>query len=154
MSKPVFFLDTEFNGFGGHLVSIALAGLDGAEFYEPVILDEKAEPWVAKNVLPVLGKTPVSRDVLADRLCEFLSRYLQHEKIQIIADWPADIEHFMHCLLDPQNPGQMIAAIEKIEIFMDRSLRFYESVIPHNALEDARAMRTLYTARQKESVPA
>ena len=42
-----YFLDTEFNGFGGQLLSLALVPEDGGEeFYITLQHDGPFEPWV------------------------------------------------------------------------------------------------------------
>lgn len=49
------YIDCEFNGFGGQLISMALVAEDGTEFYEVVPLLEEVTPWVAEHVMPVLN---------------------------------------------------------------------------------------------------
>ena len=51
------YLDTEFNGFGGELVSMGIAtGASGNHFYEVLPHPDKWHPWVAENVVPILDK--------------------------------------------------------------------------------------------------
>jgi hypothetical protein len=52
------FLDCEFNGFGGELISMALVDGDGNYFYEVLPCLEPIN-WVKENVLPMLDKQPV-----------------------------------------------------------------------------------------------
>ena len=50
-----YFLDVEFNGFCGELISIALVPeLDGAAPFYEALDCAKPTPWVAEHVLPVL----------------------------------------------------------------------------------------------------
>jgi len=44
-----FFLDTEFNGFGGSLISMALVPENDSlpEFYKELEMKEQLHPWVA-----------------------------------------------------------------------------------------------------------
>ena len=43
-----YFLDTEYNGFGGELLSIALSPeLGDEEFYATFPLPQQIHPWVA-----------------------------------------------------------------------------------------------------------
>jgi hypothetical protein len=60
-----YFVDVEFNGFGGPLISLTLAPEDpsAAAFYEAVHCEEP-EPWVAEHVMPVLRIQPISRSEL------------------------------------------------------------------------------------------
>jgi hypothetical protein len=67
------FLDAEFNGFGGDLISIALACEDGPEWYEVAEIPSEPHPFVAQHVLPVLGKEPIGRDRFAESLSQFLA---------------------------------------------------------------------------------
>lgn len=141
------FLDTEFNGFNGELISIALVAEDGQYLYEVIEHDNNYQPWVAEHVVPFLGKHPITRGRLQDKLQIFLRQFV--DGITITADWPEDIKHFCDLLIDV--PGQMIDC----PIFiaeMDRSLApaTVHSKQPHNALEDARALQLYY--RQRESI--
>ncbi|MEP3278344.1 MAG: hypothetical protein ABJN26_00170 [Stappiaceae bacterium] len=68
------YLDTEFNGFGGELISIALVNGESA-FYEVLEIDGQYEPWVAENVIPILEKEPISKEVLRYWLFKFLGEF-------------------------------------------------------------------------------
>jgi hypothetical protein len=91
-----YFLDAEFNGFGGDMVSIALVPEDDAlpAFYEAIIC-ETPTAWVIENVQSVLDTQPLSRAEVADRFADYL---LNDEFPAIVADWPEDIAHAA-CLL-------------------------------------------------------
>lgn len=143
------FLDTEFNGFNGELISMALVSLKGREFYE-VLGCRSPVPWVRDNIIPILGKDPVSYIRFKELLYIFLvnSSHIKEEdpkyeaSIDIYADWPEDLKLLMESLIT--GPGQMMNLSCKINLHLDRSLGSYTSKIPHNALEDARGMRDLY----------
>ena len=46
-----YFLDTEFNGFGGELLSLALVPDEGdREFYVVLPLPDTLDPWVERHV--------------------------------------------------------------------------------------------------------
>ena len=69
-----YFLDTEFNGFGGALLSLALVPEDGQEFYVTLECDDPVFPWVERNVMPYLDQVPdalrlprIGRDAAASR---------------------------------------------------------------------------------------
>jgi len=48
-----YFLDTEYNGFGGALLSLALVPEDGSEeFYVTLQCDVPIDPWVERHVMP------------------------------------------------------------------------------------------------------
>ncbi len=140
-----FYLDTEFNGFCGRLISMAIVSEDlSSEFYE--VLDETTycnydaglyiDPWVLKNVIPNLNKESISVKEFQDKLQIFLIQNSENNKIRIIADWPEDLTHFCKMLITA--PGRRLE-IPDLELIFDSSIE-YTSKIPHNALEDARAI--------------
>ena len=55
-----YFLDTEYNGWGGALLSLALVPDDGEELYLTLDWSGMLEPWVEQNVLPYLDTVPES----------------------------------------------------------------------------------------------
>lgn len=122
-------IDTEFNGFEGALISMAIVAEDGNSFYEVLELPTVIHPWVQQNVVPILNQEPVSYGMFQEKLFRFLRNY---DKIELIADWPDDIKYFCksiitgpgHCM----NLGDMTFHVKRLE---------YISRIPHNALEDA-----------------
>ena len=141
-----YFLDTEFNGFGGELLSLALVGEDSdEELYLVLQAPDAIHPWVARNVMPFLyhvppghQSPPLERRAAAEALGLFLAHDAQAE---IVADWPEDIAQL--CMLLLTGPG---------EIIRTPALRFRffplpgfstagSSAVPHNALHDARALR-------------
>ncbi len=140
-----YFLDTEYNGFGGELLSIALSPeLGDEEFYATFPLPQQIHPWVAKHVTPFLHMVPQGLDQemsLIEAGAE-LARYLAHDlHPMIVADWPNDIAYF--CSLLSPEPGEMID-IGTIEFLLLRTPGFStaaNSKVPHNALHDARALR-------------
>ncbi|MDE1916369.1 MAG: hypothetical protein KGJ57_04540 [Sphingomonadales bacterium] len=141
-----YFLDTEFNGFGGALIAIALAPEDAARepFYEVMACPDPT-PWVATNVLPVLGKAPTARVEVASRFAHYL---LHDAQPLLVADWPEDIAHAANLLIT--GPGRMKPV---------RALRFelvdpdvmgwpVPSAMPHNACHDAQALRATVLAHE------
>ncbi|MTI12306.1 3'-5' exonuclease family protein [Sansalvadorimonas verongulae] len=133
------FIDCEWNGHKGQLISMALVPEDGDAFYEVL---ECATPidWVRDNVIPVLGKDPVSQEQFTERLQDFLGQF-DEDSVEVIADWPDDIKYFCDALVarDRCNIGPGSFAMT-----VDRTLFNAKSKVPHNALEDARAIRQYY----------
>lgn len=140
-----FFLDCEFNGFGGQLISLALVregGGPGSEFYAVIKYPEGFvyDPWVQAHVLPVLHQLPESKPDAQRRLAEFLQQNSVNNQVAIVADWPEDIKHFCEFMIVA--PGRMIMS-PNITFEMDRSslpITADASKVPHNALFDARAL--------------
>jgi len=140
-----YFLDTEFNGFGGALLSLALVPDDGEEFYVTLVLDEPLHPWVEQHVIPYIDHVPVglasppmSRESAAAAIADYLS---QDPEPEIVADWPDDIAYFNSALL--VGPGQMVPVpmLRFRLIPMPGFSTAENSAVPHNALHDARALR-------------
>mgnify|MGYP001569443951 CR=1 FL=1 len=129
-----FYIDTEFNGYKGELISMALIGLDGVEWYESVGC-ENPDPWVAEHVMPIIHKSPISKKEMQNSLQTFLSGY---NAAHIIADWPEDIAHFCQLLIT--GPGTRIDT-PALTLEVRRDFDDAVSLMPHNALSDARAMR-------------
>lgn len=131
-----FWIDGEWNSFKGDLISMALVCEDGSEWYE-VLGCKKPDPWVALHVMPHLAKTAVSLLQMQASLVGYLHKYT---RIEIIADWPEDIERF--CSLLITGPGEMLPIGPRIHFTIDRMLNSEASAIPHQALADARAMQS------------
>src|SRR5580700_11055305 len=68
-----YFLDSEFNGFGGELISIALVpeNPDLPPFYEAVPCAHPSA-WAAEHVMPVLRTLPISRPEVTTKLAAYL----------------------------------------------------------------------------------
>ena len=137
--KTLIFIDSEFNDYKGELISMALIDINGNEFYESLGCSNPS-PWVAENVMPVIGKKTIDKENFQDLLSDYLNQY---NEIHIVADWPEDIKHFCDALIT--GPGQRIDTPElTMEIRRDLDCT---SRIPHNALEDVRSIRNLYLSK-------
>jgi len=144
--KMNMFIDCEYNGMGGQLISIALVPeSDQLEpFYRELIINEPIEAWVNDNVLPLLNQTqflqmggiyaPCSRANLQADLAMYLKQY---DSIHLISDWPDDIKYFCDLLIT--GPGTRIDT-PKLTMEIRRDLDCV-SEQPHNALADAIAIR-------------
>jgi hypothetical protein len=140
-----YFLDTEFNGIGGALLSLALVPDDGDELYLTLQSSEPLVEWVERHVLPYLDS--VSEQLSCPRLtradaAHALENYLHHdEDPMIVADWPEDIAQF--CNLMITGPGDMVDLrhVTFLLVPMSNFSTAANSKVPHNALHDARALR-------------
>lgn len=157
-----YFLDTEFNGFGGALISLGLTPEFGdEEFYVSLPLPpaDEIHPWVAQHVVPFLRFVPpaVDYELSREHASQHLEAYLIHDPDPVIvADWPDDLAHFCQLLLT--GPGQMIG-INGLRLELINGAGFSSAVnskVPHNALHDARALKDFclgsLAARQAASV--
>lgn len=140
------FIDCEFNGFGGRLMSMALVPQNPSwpEFYEEIEIRDQIEPWVQTNVVPHLFKAPVSYSEFQAKLSQYLWD-MRHNDITIVADWPDDLRYFMEATIT--GPGNRIIMPTVINFRLDLNIE-YNSVVPHNALHDARAIRDVYREKQ------
>lgn len=135
------FCDSEFNGFGGELISFALVPEDSSKPELYLILEQERpyQPWVLINVIPHLGDAQV---VDRERAGRTLAAYLRlFDDPVLVADWPEDLSHMLNLLLI--GPGMMVATPDfRLEY---RNFKGFaaakESQVPHNALWDARALR-------------
>lgn len=139
-------IDTEFNEFRGELISMALVAEDGQEFYEVLECDDPG-PWVAQNVMPILGKNFIPLDEFWFNLAMFLQQY---DSIHVIADWPEDIKHFCDSLIT--GPGLRLNT-PPLTLEIRRDLDAV-SALPHNALEDARSIMRRHLELEAEPVEA
>jgi hypothetical protein len=140
-----YFLDTEYNGWGGALLSLALVPDHGEELYLTINWDGTLEEWVERNVIPYLDMVP--GELLSPRLsrgdaARAVAHYLAGDADPlIIADWPEDIALFNALLVT--GPGVM-AEVPEITFRIVQLPGFStaaNSKVPHNALHDARALR-------------
>jgi hypothetical protein len=140
-----YFLDTEYNGWGGALLSLALVPDHGEELYLTLDWSGALEPWVEQNVLPYLDKVPDSH--VSPRLgradaARVVAHYLASDpEPVIVADWPEDIAQLSNLLVT--GPGIMAEVPGLTFRFLPLSgfSTAANSKVPHNALHDARALR-------------
>jgi hypothetical protein len=141
-----YFLDTEYNGFGGQLLSLALVPEDGSEeFYVTLECDAPIDPWVERHVVPFLDMVPdalVSPRLARRSAAEVLANWLAHDEApDIVADWPEDLAQFAMLLVT--GPGMMLT-VPPLSLHFVPLHGFStaaNSKVPHNALHDARALR-------------
>lgn len=132
------YLDTEFNGYRGELISMALVPDEGPEWYAVRDLTGmQINPWVREHVLPHLDRPPLSDAAFKESFAAYIKGFTG--SVVIVADWPEDIAHFCALMCGP-NGGQ---------ILVWPTFRLVDSpplhpVVPHNALSDARALRDAY----------
>ena len=128
-------IDTEFNEYKGALISLALVAEDGREWYGVRYCDDPGW-WVNEHVMPYLVDAPQRDCDLRTSLDRFLAAF---ESVHIVSDWPGDIAHFCNFL--EYAPGDRIGPdTMTFEVRRDLPDTATTSALPHNALEDARAL--------------
>jgi hypothetical protein len=133
------YLDTEFDGHGGALVSLAIAGEDGSQWYG--IFDAHCgNDWVAENVAPKLYAMQPTISGDHETLRFSLREYLKsREGCTIWADWPADFEHLMHLMCGGNYTASFMIPCTMQMIVTPAGEP--QPATPHNALSDAIALR-------------
>lgn len=134
------FLDTEFNGFGGELISLAMVASDGHEFYAVRAIPDQIHPWVAEHVIPFLAIPGYDPEPSPSFIHDFSMFIWRYPDCEIIADWPADFSHFCDLLSFKGRDDGFRIPIE-CTMRLLRGSPDIHSEIPHNALSDARALR-------------
>lgn len=142
------YLDTEFNGHGGNLISLALAAPDGKHWYgilrRPMADD--LHPWVAEHVIPKLDQTGVGAHAFTmvrgpsffrASLREYLSA--RQDDLTIYADWPDDFSHLLTAMRgDSYDESWMVPCTMRLIVTPEGEP---QPEFPHNALSDAIALR-------------
>lgn len=139
-----YLLDTEFNEFGGDLISLALVSEDGER--ELYLATPCANPgdWVRAHVMPFVRVVDAIPELIApDLFGRFIAAFLADDPSYptIIADWPDDIRYFCQALITA--PGEMVA-IPRLSFELVRVDAYPTELVgavQHNALWDARALR-------------
>ncbi len=141
-----YYLDAEFNGFGGALISIALVPeSEGATPFYGAVECRDPTPWVAAHVIPALDVEPMSYDELQWAFADYLAT--DAEPV-LIADWPEDIVHAARLLATDDGRRLIVSAVrfELAEVVNFSTAEL--SHVPHNAWHDAVALRTFCMARR------
>lgn len=147
-----YYLDTEFNEFGGELISLALVREDGHSLYlvYPEPKDGYGE-WVKENVVPILSDLPsrIDRHYLTELQPQIagarsIAKFFGDDPHpHIITDWPDDVRYFCQAIIT--GPG-MMAAIDRLTfdiVRVDAYPTKLEGAVQHNAWWDAMALREL-----------
>lgn len=129
------FIDCEFNGHGGELMSMGIVSEDGREFYEVLPVPRDLHPWVALHVVPILGQASVDADEFKRSLHRFLRQFSEPE---FVADWYVDLVH-LFSLFAGRTHEESIAYPCTSRLL--RGVKGYAPETPHNALSDAWALR-------------
>jgi len=136
-NQTYLYCDTEFNGFGGELISMALVNPeDNSSWYGVKSISHmQIHPWVLDNVVPKLYpemSVPINGEYeFRKSLWQYVGKY-KDTRITIVADWPEDLAFFAShmCWSEGQRP----------RINFDLRListGHMQTTDPHNALADA-----------------
>jgi hypothetical protein len=134
------YLDTEFDGHGGELISLALADESGKHWYG-VFRNFALHDWVREHVQPCLYALKPTVEGNAALLRHSLKEYMiarQTSDVVIWADWPDDFAHLMRLMSGPSYAESfMIPCTMQLIVTPDGEPK---PETPHNALSDAIAL--------------
>lgn len=138
------YIDCEYNGFRGQLISMALVNsLNSDEFYEVLEQPKDINPWVLENVIPFLNKKPITEENFKLKLCAYL---IKNASYQIIyADWPEDICHLCNYIFWPEGKRPELEMV----IRLIHTPGF--NTTKHNALEDAKDLMSWHKLKLQEA---
>ena len=146
-----YYLDCEFNEFGGDLISLALVREDNESIYLVYPELEEYGSWVKENVVPIIWNIPSPLPGMAYRVdqesgARQIAQFLAGDPAPvIITDWPDDIRYFCQAIIT--GPGMMIN-IPQVTFHMVRVNAYpttLEGAVQHNAWWDAKALKYLLT---------
>ena len=131
------YLDTEYNGFGGQLISMALVpvtnnNLVSQPFYEVMELPDSIDPWVKINVIPKLRKEPVNNIMFRTKFQRFIFEFVNPI---VVFDWYEDFVHFCNQLKGYDYSSSLNYPFRAHHVCGLPSIKENENT--HNALYDA-----------------
>lgn len=148
-----FYIDCEFDGHGGSLMSIALVKDDG----DGIHIQADVEPmdlWVRRNVLPLMDKhnAPKSAKVYLNEVGGVIRAFIGDCACPVIvADSPVDIGRFCQALSTASDGGWASADYPAMR-FDVHNVDCYPTDLPgavqHNAWWDAMALRAALKSRE------
>jgi hypothetical protein len=131
------YLDTEFNGHGGELISLGMVSPCGRIWYAAKCLDTDGgvyDPWVQEHVIPVLGTRLLLPGIFKKAFLDFIEEF---DNPTIICDWHADAAHFLSLLEGPDYGSSLDYACNITILKTPPAPKGPVSRTPHNALADA-----------------
>ncbi len=137
------YLDTEFNGFGGSLISMALVG-DDISWYQAQEINKPYDQWVKEHVAPKLLIRPLTPVLFRKSFQQWICGF---DNPEIICDWPVDAQHFCSMLAGVDYGSSLDFACNITILKTPKGHPV--SVNTHNALADATALRDWHLSMVK-----
>lgn len=136
-----YYLDCEFDGLGGDLISLALVSEAGPSLYLVFEgYEDASDPWVIENVLPIIS-LPIMKYVNRRDAQRELTQFLCGDQLPIVVtDWPDDVAYLASLMLT--GPGTMID-IPRVTFEVHRVDAYPTTLagaVRHNAWWDAKAL--------------
>lgn len=146
LSEARFYLDCEFDGHNGPLLSIALVKGSGDSIHIRTTATPR-DPWVIENVMPIMDKHSAPKAVLVhqDDVGRVLTAFIGDCDCPIIvADSPVDIGRFCRAISTDLDGGWVSTGYPAMR-FEVRNVDCYPTALPdavqHNAWWDAMALK-------------
>lgn len=136
------YLDTEFNGHGGELISMALVS-QNIGWYAVKETECQIDPWVKENVIPKLDRKPLHADDFRNSFLVFMRTV---DNPEIICDFCSDAKHFAQMLEGPDYPSSLDFAYRMVVLKTPPGQPVSEN--PHNALADAQALMRWHQSQE------
>lgn len=141
-----YYLDCEFDGHNGPLLSLALVREDGHSIHiETTAIAQ--DPWVVANVVPLMSENDATTHPLVQpnqvgaQLRQFIA---EDDGATIIADSPVDISRFCQALMTGADGGYCPNTWDRLN-FEVHDVDCYPTAlvgaVQHNAWWDAMALR-------------
>lgn len=140
-----YYIDCEFDGHNGPLLSIALVMDSGRGIYIQTT-DSAADPWVIANVMPLMDKHNCRMAVRCapNEVGSAIRTFMGGDHPVIIADSPVDIARFCRAISTGIDGGWASAEYPRMT-FEVHNVDCYPTDLPgavqHNAWWDAMALR-------------
>lgn len=145
MRELRYYIDCEFDGHNGPLLSLAMVREDGGSIH----IQTKVAPmdiWVQRHVYPLMEQhhARLSAKVYHDEVGEVIRHFIGGDpQPKIIADSPVDIARFCRAISTGPNGGWQSADYERMT-FIVENVDCYPTDLPgavqHNAWWDAMAL--------------
>lgn len=145
-----FYLDTEFDGHNGELLSLALVPEQlGSDSLHVRTTERATDPWVIANVEPLMGRddADVSAEVPLNEVGIVIASFfslVRATAIVIVADSAVDIGRFCRALSTGMDGGWQSVDYPLLR-FEVHDVAAYPTTLPgavqHNAWWDAMALR-------------
>ena len=145
--EATYYIDCEFDGHNGPLLSIAMVRGDGYSLHVAVRDIAISDPWVAENVLPIIDShnADIGCRVRINEVGRVLRSFIGNcPNPTIIADSPVDIGRFCRTISTGSDGGWASADYPGMT-FIVRNVDCYpttlQGAVQHNAWWDAMALR-------------
>jgi len=149
-----FYIDCEFDGHNGPLLSIAMVREDGWGLHVEVAGVVVEDPWVLENIVPILAahEAPLSCRVRPNEVGRQLRHFIGDcHRPTIIADSPVDIGRFCRAISTGEDGG-WASTVYPGMTFEVRNVDCYpttlEGAVQHNAWWDAMALRAALATQE------